>query len=84
MAENKNIQKRKTADNHAFSKLDFYRRCAALMKSKDKNTSETIKSEFEKLLDIDSPYVFYLDDRGWCVNTEVAMELLEKAIGNIA
>ena len=54
------------------------------MKSKDKNTSETIKSEFEKLLDIDSPYVFYLDDRGWCVNTEVAMELLEKVIGNIA
>lgn len=53
------------------------------MKSKDRNMTKTIKSEFEKLLDIDSPYVFYSDDRGWCVNTEVAMELLEKAIRNI-
>lgn len=83
MAEKRNIQKRKITDNHAFSKLDFYRRCASLMKSKDKNMSDAIKSEFEKLLDIDSPYVFYSDDRGWCVNTEIAMELLEKAIGNI-
>lgn len=52
------------------------------MKSKDKNMSDAIKSEFEKLLDINSPYVFYSDDRGWCVNTEVAMELLEKVIVN--
>ena len=83
MAEKKNFQKRKTADNHAFSKLDFYRRCASLMKSKERNITDAIKSEFEKLLDIDSPYAFYSDDRGWCVNTEVAMELLEKAVENI-
>lgn len=83
MAEKKNFQKRKTADNHAFSKLDFYRRCASLMKSKNRNMTNAIKSEFEKLLDIDSPYVFYSDDRGWCINTEVVIEVLDKVIGNI-
>ena len=83
MAEKKDFQKRKTADNHAFSKLDFYRRCASLMKSKDRNMTDSIKSEFEKLLDIDSPYVFYSDDRGLCINTEVAIEVLDKVIWNI-
>lgn len=53
------------------------------MKSKDRNMTDAIKSEFEKLLDIDSPYVFYSDDCGWCINTEVAIEVLDKAIGNI-
>ena len=83
MTEKKNFKKRKITDNHAFSKLDFYRRCASLMKSKDKNMSDSIKCEFEKLLDADSPYVFYSGDRGWCINTEVAIDVLEKAIENI-
>ena len=83
MAEKKNLKKRKTADNHAFSKLDFYRRCLSLMKSKDKNMAEAIKYEFEKALDINAPYVFYNDDFGYCINTEVALEALEKIIDNI-
>ena len=53
------------------------------MKSKNRNMTNAIKSEFEKLLDIDSPYVFYSDDRGWCINTEVVIEVLDKVIGNI-
>ncbi len=83
MAEKKNFKKRKTADNHAFSKLDFYRRCSSLMKLKDKNLTKAIKHEFEKVLDIDAPYVFYNDDFGYCINTEVALEALEKVIDNI-
>lgn len=77
------MNKRIIKDNHAFSKLDFYRRCVSLMKLKEKITSESILSEFEKLLDIDSPYIFYSDDHGFCINTEDALEILVNIINSI-
>ena len=53
------------------------------MKLKEKNTSESIISEFERILDIDSPYVFYSDDHGFCINTDDVLEILVGIINNI-
>ena len=36
---------------HEFSKIDFYRRCTAIMKAKEETLMETIKYEFAKQLD---------------------------------
>lgn len=77
------FQKRNITDNHAFSKLDFYRRCASLMKSKDINMLNSIKSEFEKQLSIGSPYVFYSNDHGWCINTEIVIDIFKEVAKNV-
>ena len=53
------------------------------MKLKERNTSEAIISEFERILDINSPYVFYSDDHGFCINTEDALEILAGIINSI-
>jgi len=53
VAGKKHIQK------HEFSKLDFYRKCKQLMKSKEDDMFETIKYEFEKQLQTEKPFAVF-------------------------
>lgn len=75
MAENKRIQK------HEFSKLDFYRKCKKLMRSKEDDMFETIKYEFEKQLKMEKPFaVFEMDGHQRYINISDMYSILEKVI----
>ena len=75
MAEKKRIQK------HEFSKLDFYRKCKQLMKSKEDDMFETIKYEFEKQLQTEKPFaVFEMDGHQRFISLSDMYLILEDAI----
>lgn len=75
MAGKKHIQK------HEFSKLDFYRKCKQLMKSKEDDMFETIKYEFEKQLQIEKPFaVFEMDGHQRCISLSDMYLTLENAV----
>jgi len=63
--------------------MDFHDRCMEIEISKRIDLCDTIIYEFEKLLDCDSPLVFYDNDRGYCINTEIAMNNLRRICDTI-
>ena len=75
MAEKKRIQK------HEFSKLDFYRKCKQLMKSKEDDMFETIKYEFEKQLQTEKPLaVFEMNGHQRCISLSDMYSTLENVV----
>ena len=75
MAGKKHIQK------HEFSKLDFYRKCKQLMKSKEDDMFETIKYEFEKQLQTEKPFsVFEMNGHQRYISLSDMYSTLENVI----
>ena len=75
MAENKRIHE------HEFSKLDFYRRCKQLMKSKEDDMFKTIKYEFEKQLKTKDQFtVFEMNGHQRCICLSDMYSILDNIV----